>query len=181
MRRRRTCALVVLLVLSIGLLGVVLVLLNTLSRPPDPGPAQQFFAARDAWAHRPFKRYRMIVEQEGGLQPRCRQEFEVEDEQVDTVISNGCAGSMPTVSDLFARIEDYTTKVVCGPNGCDCDGQIVARATYDPRLGYPHDLVIMLQPQRRFNPLEWFRPTTCTLIGFSGGPTITVVTLTPLP
>ena len=139
--------------------------------------------ARNRWATRPFSHYRLVVEY--GALRYCRQDVEINDERVVAVLENTCTEPIPTVTELFDRIErDITTKSGhCGPNGCACDGTIRVIALYDAQLGYPIHKEIELSPRDRwYYPDYWKRRLTgglCTSRGL-GQETITVVALTPM-
>ena len=156
------------------------------------GVALTFALARDAdlqrarsrWDARPFSRYHLITEHDGGL-ATCRQDVEIDRDRVVAVFANTCAREPITVANLFIDIErcNLTISGQCGPNGCACDGPIAVDARFDAALGYPTLFEVRSQAERRWQYLEYWRRLLtggCTLVGFSG-PSITVVALTPLP
>jgi hypothetical protein len=148
-----------------------------------PFSALELSAARSRWATRPFSRYRLELEY--GRLGYCRQSVEIKDERVVAVLKNTCAEPVPTVSELFDRIERDLRALSgsCGPNGCACDGTLVVSATYDPQLGYPHSKRVDLDSAARWRyPDYWERRVAgkyCTSWDM-GREIITVVALTPM-
>lgn len=141
-------------------------------------------SARSRWDARSFSRYHLITQHAGGL-ATCRQDVEIDRERVVVVFANTCGRSPITVASLFLDIERYNLTISgqCGPNGCACDGPIVVETRFDPALGYPTLFQVRSQSERRWQYLDFWKRLLrggCTLVGF-GGPSITVVALTPIP
>jgi Family of unknown function (DUF6174) len=163
----------VIVLLVCGLLLLRLAPLDTL----------ELSAARSRWATRPFSHYRLDLKY--GVLEYCKQSIEIKDEQIVAVFQNTCAEPVPTVNDLFDRIERDITVLSghCGPNGCACDGTIVVSATYDPQFGYPHSKRVDLDSAARWRfPDYWQRRLAgklCTSWDM-GREDITVVALTPM-
>lgn len=112
-------------------------------------------AARERWAARPFDAYRLVVEIHSGMD--CIIDNQVEGEQAIYGTGNppGCAHFRFSVSDLFALIDAFKHGQ-CGPNGCGCDGPIGIEVQYDETLGYPTQIEILLQPERRWQYPEFW-------------------------
>lgn len=198
-RFRRWPLLLTSLVALCGLIGGSLWLLLPAS-PAAPSPEQQarldrLAAARQRWATLGPRHYRLqIAQTDLGL--RCQALVEVRDTAIVAVEQNSCQTPPLRVDDLFQLIERHTTERLCGPNGCPCDGVLVADATYDPALGYPEHVSITPDPSQRTPwPLNerlrhavegggWGALTgagmTCTAIGMID-PELEVLALTPLP
>jgi hypothetical protein len=182
-----------------GVLGGSLWLLQPAS-PAAPSPEQrarldQLTAAQQRWATLGLRHYRLAITQTD-LGLRCQAVVEIRDTTIVAVEQNTCQTLPSTVDDLFHLIERHTTEQICGPNGCPCDGLLVANATYDPALGYPQQVSIQPDPVRRTPwPLRerlrhalqgggWGALTgesmACTAIGMID-PQVEVLALTPLP
>ncbi|HEY0739715.1 MAG TPA: DUF6174 domain-containing protein [Herpetosiphonaceae bacterium] len=187
------------LVALCGLITGSLWLLQPAS-PAAPSPEQRarrdrLTAARQRWATLGPQHYRLAIAQiDLGL--RCEALVEIRDTAIVAVEQNTCQTPPSTVDDLFQLIERHTTERICGPNGCPCDGVLVADATYDPALGYPQQVSITPDPSQRTPwPLRerlrhalqgggWDALTgasmACTAIGMID-PQLEVLSLTPLP
>lgn len=193
------------LLLLTGLLVLCVLLAGSLwllppASPAAPSPEQQarldrFAAARQRWATLGPRHYRLAIAQTD-LGLRCQALVEIRDTAIVAVEQNSCQTPPPTVDDLFQLIERHTTEPICGPNGCPCDGVLVADATYDPALGYPQQVSIVPDPTQRTpwalrerlrHALQgggWGALTgasmACTAIGMID-PQLEVLALTPLP
>jgi hypothetical protein len=167
------------------LLGLGLCAAASFALTLAPARGAELRRARARWDARPFTRYRLVTEHSGGL-ATCRQDVEVARERVAAVIANDCAREPLTVANLFLDIERYELTIGgrCGPNGCGCDGPIAVEARFDDQLGYPTLFQVRSQPEQRWRYLDYWRRQIggggCTLVGF-GGPSIRVISLTPLP
>lgn len=147
----------------------------------QPTSASQLAEARSRWAARPFTRYRLIVERSDGLSGVCDYAIEVTGQAVTTVSHNTCVEPPETVDGLLGWIERTNANPPCGPNGCACDGPILAQADYDAQLGYPREIVVSTTPSARsWNLIDLFSGRGCTRVGFIG-PRRRVHALTPLP
>lgn len=182
-----------------GLLSISLWLLqpasSTAPAPEQRARLDQLSAARQRWITVGPRHYRMEIEHTNVGQ-RCHAVVEIRDTSIVSVEQNTCQTPPPTVDDLFRLIEHHTTEQICGPNGCPCDGILVADATYDPALGYPQQVSIQPDPTQRTSwPLRerlrhalqgggWDALTganmACTAIGMID-PLPQVRALTPLP
>lgn len=168
--------------------------------PPAPAPEQrvrldQLTASQQHWMTTGPRHYRLTIEHTLDGQP-CHAVAEIRDTTIVAIEQTTCHTPPPTVADLFHLIERHTTAQVCGPNGCSCDGVLVADVTYDPTLGYPQHVSIQADPTQRTPwPLRdrlrsalhgggWGALTgtgmACTLIGMID-PEVQVLELTPLP
>ncbi len=103
-------------------------------------PVYQFRAARDLWAARTFRHYRLSANYSTNW-AQCHYDIEVRDDNIERVHGITCLSAEGahtlTVDGIFRNFERYTTQRVCAANGCYCDGTYVLRATYDPVLGHP--------------------------------------------
>lgn len=187
------------LLLLCGLVGGGLWLLQP-SGPAALAPEQrvrlaELTAARQRWMTAGLRHYRLKIEHtDFGL--RCQTVAEIRDTTIVVVEQSTCPAPPPTVDDLFRLIERHTSITVCGPNGCSCDGPIIANATYDSALGYPQQVSLATDPSQRTPwPMRdrlrhalqgggWGALTgagmSCTLIGMED-PQPQVLGLTPLP
>src|SRR5262245_44021125 len=66
-------------------------------------PMLELNAARGRWASRPFTHYRMDLKY--GELGYCRQSVEVQGQRVIAILENTCSEPVPTVDELFDRIE----------------------------------------------------------------------------
>lgn len=103
---------------------------------------------------------------------RCKQVLEIKNEKIVATKQNTCSGTpLQTVTDLLGRIESVDKEDKCGPNGCECDGKIGVKATYDAKYGYPRQINIGLNAGKSWFNIEsltkMFSVKTCTLIGLS--------------
>ncbi len=94
--------------------------------------------ARALWEQRPFRDYRLVVE-DGD----CTYDVVVRQGQVTGSYRDSCNLRARTIETLFLVAEgDGTTTPVCGVRGCVCETYIHTRADYDPALGFPRLLII---------------------------------------
>jgi Family of unknown function (DUF6174) len=143
--------------------------------------------ARQRWEARPFRNYRIEVEQRLGTS--CRYAVEVRDERITSVTYNSCSQliwwrDLPVLpmGALFTRLA--TAAGTCGPDGCRCDGVVLLAADYDPALGYPRTAQLRAEPTMRWlHPAYWRelasppRPCSRSYVELD----LKVVSLTPLP
>jgi len=167
-----------------GLAALILCAAIGVALASAPAPDTDLQRARSRWEARPFSRYRLVTEHAGGL-ATCGQDVEIDRELVVAVFANTCAREPITVENVFLDIERYDLTIdgQCGPNGCACDGPIAVEARFDPALGYPTLFQVRSESERRWQYLEFWKRLLiggCTPVGF-GGPSITVVALTPMP
>lgn len=152
-----------------------------------PSHDELYAHAQTRWADRPFSRYRLVLEERyGESQPHCRQEVEVADEQVVSVMRNSCGRRVQTVTDLFTRIaRGSATTMLCSSANCACLSGLAIQVTYDSELGYPHE--VRFQPQRATNwrgegywryLIEHGRLPSCS--GATSPKIISIVSLTPI-
>jgi hypothetical protein len=100
--------------------------------------ARERIAARALWEGRPFRDYRLVVE-DGD----CTYDVVVRQGQIAGRYRDSCNLRARTIETLFLVAEgDGTVTPVCGIHGCICETHIRVLATYDPVLGYPRSLVI---------------------------------------
>jgi hypothetical protein len=124
---------------------------------------------KQKWNKQAVKNYRLILSYSHF---NCQQDLEIKDEKIVTVRQNNCA-TIPgkTVTDLFGKIESLADGKECGPNGCACDGPLGVNAIYDAKFGYPRQVEIKLQPEKRWQYFEYWQgfvtQNYCTLIGFN--------------
>src|SRR5689334_8726135 len=136
------------LLLSCALLGAV-------DLPKTPGALRA--AAEGRWAARPFSTYRLALRVEYWNRV-CFQEIEVQGERVRTVLNDTCrvswfaALTVPQLFEISERIEQAPT---CYPDSqpCACRLLRLGSVDYDPRLGYPTDIVY----RREVQP-NWWHP-----------------------
>lgn len=94
--------------------------------------------ARALWEQRPFRDYRLVVE-DGD----CTYDVVVRQGQITGSYRDSCNLRARTIETLFLVAEgDGTITPVCGASGCACETHIHVRAEYDPALGYPRSLII---------------------------------------
>jgi hypothetical protein len=133
--------------------------------------------ARERWETQAADHYQLEFENISSLS-LCHQLFEI---QADTIIHIEAISDprlglgdlcklTPTVTDLFDTIEHINAIQWCGPNGCECDGIVVADVEYDDALGYPVEVRLRLEKQadifrRLLNRLPYNTPT-CTQFGY---------------
>jgi hypothetical protein len=106
-------------------------------------PVDDISSARQRWAAHAFRRYRLVVSEEtsaGG----CRQDVQVENEQITAVALNECV-RIPswTVSNLFARaagLDSYSSRCYPSAVTCVCHAIYTAQTRFDPRFGYPQQI-----------------------------------------
>jgi hypothetical protein len=157
--------------------------LSLVVKSNNPGQAS-LDDARARWAARPFDNYQIAIR--NSMPPlACDAEYVIVDQTVSQVISTvpsaeTCAYSLDTVEQLFSYLESFKAGD-CGPNGCDCDGQIRLRVAYHQELGYPlHFESYLYRPVNLFEQLNPFRKSyPCTLVGWIGDD-FEVISLTPL-
>jgi hypothetical protein len=134
------------MVMALAALGVGLALVLAPGLLAGRADAQRQ-AAEALWAARPFRHYRLVVEE---LRPttrtRCTQDAEVRDEQVVQVFADTCGGEGRTVGSLFTEVARGSYDAIyCVPGGCECGhGRMRVRASYDEALGYPQALHFQL-------------------------------------
>ncbi|MDW8212431.1 MAG: hypothetical protein RMJ55_02650 [Roseiflexaceae bacterium] len=95
-------------------------------------------AARALWDQRPFRDYRLVVE-DGD----CTYDVVVRQGQITGSYRDSCNLRARTIETLFLVADgDGTVTPVCGMRGCVCETHIRVHADYDPALGYPRSLII---------------------------------------
>jgi len=100
--------------------------------------ARERIAARALWEERPFRDYRLVVED-----GNCTYDVVVRQGQIAGRYRDSCNLRARTIETLFLVAEgDGVVTPVCGVHGCVCETHIRVLATYDPVLGYPRSLVI---------------------------------------
>lgn len=130
---------------------------------------EQLTAAKQKWQKNSVSHYRLTLNY--SHLNDCQQDVEIKDEKVISRQKNTCSEipSVQTVTELFQHIESANNQE-CGPNGCVCDGPLAVNVVYDSQLGYPRQIEMRLQPQKRwlyYDSVEDFYPgKMCTLIGF---------------
>lgn len=144
--------------------------------------------ARERWAARPFRDYRLEVEQT--LATSCRYVIDVRDGRIAAIGFNSCSAliwwrDMP-VRTVDGILNDLAASAgACPPGGCRCSGVVALAATYDPALGYPTEARLRVEPAWRWlHPRFWLeqlgpRPR-CPALGFTGLE-LTIKAVTPLP
>jgi Family of unknown function (DUF6174) len=151
-----------------GFIVTVLVISGIVLANQDKSP-EQLTAAKQKWQRNAVSHYRLSLNYSN--LDNCQQEVEIKDDKVISRKKNTCSTipSVQTITDLFQYIESANNQK-CGPNGCACDGPIAVNVVYDSQLGYPRQIEMQLQPQKRwlyYNSVEDFYPgRPCTLIGF---------------
>lgn len=128
----------------------------------------QLAAAKQKWVTQAVEHYRLSINY---FHLNCQQEVEIKDEKVIGVRKNTCSTiPVQTITDLFNQIKSKADGKECGPNGCACDGPLGVDAIYDDQFGYPRQVEIRLQPEKRwlyFNSLnDIFPGRMCTAVGF---------------
>lgn len=125
-------------------LALLLVLFLVLSVWIDAGERERLTserersAARALWEGRPFRDYRLVVE-DGD----CTYDVVVRHGKIAGRYRDSCNLRARTIETLFIVAEgDGVVTPVCGFHGCVCETHIRVSATYDPVLGYPRSLVI---------------------------------------
>ncbi|HEU5087894.1 MAG TPA: DUF6174 domain-containing protein [Roseiflexaceae bacterium] len=140
MKRRWNHLAAVVVLALLGACGVAALLPNT----ARVGRMQELERAEALWAQRPFQQYRMEYEDF-----KCLQTVDVRAERV--VHAEGSARcSLParSVGELYTLIRrDGATGTRCVAQGCACDDEVVIRARYDERLGYPHEIEVRMRPR----------------------------------
>jgi hypothetical protein len=94
--------------------------------------------ARALWEQRPFRDYRLVVE-DGD----CTYDVVVRQGQITGSYRDSCNLRARTIETLFLVAEGHgTITPVCGVRGCVCVTHTHICADYDPALGYPRSLII---------------------------------------
>jgi hypothetical protein len=101
-------------------------------------------AARVRWNAHAFRRYRLVVNEETAA-GSCRQDVQVENEQITSVVLNECV-RIPswTVSTLFtwaAGLDPYSSRCYPSAVTCVCYAIYTAQTRFDPQFGYPQQIV----------------------------------------
>lgn len=96
------------------------------------------FNARALWEQRPFRDYRLVVE-DGD----CTYDVVVRRGQITGSYRDSCNLRARTIETLFLVADgDGTITPVCGVRGCACETHLRVYARYDPTFGYPRFLII---------------------------------------
>ena len=107
-------------------------------------PADDLPSARMRWAAHAFRRYRLVVNEETSA-GSCRQDVQVENEQITSVVLNECV-RIPswTISNLFtwtAGLDSYSSRCYPSTVTCVCHAIYTAQTRFDPQLGYPQQII----------------------------------------
>lgn len=145
--------------------------------------AQEVEVRRQAWSDQKITKYKIGTRYSSGHDEGCLTEYIVDDNIVTQVIVNECPyPSFDTVEGLFSFIKGNNGGP-CGPNGCDCDGPMIIKTTYDEVYKFPKEMWIGFDGQAtwmfRKPGLERLLPKFCTLLGTVGVST-EVVSFEPL-
>jgi hypothetical protein len=173
--------------LALALLALLMLAASGLAAWRVTGPRLELEQARRRWEARPFRSYRIEVEERLGTS--CRYVVEVRDERITSVQYNTCSQviwwrDLPVLSvgALFTRLA--TAVGSCGSAGCLCDGVVLLDAKFDPVLGYPRSASLRAEPAVRWLHPDYWRelagpPRGCqpSLVDFE----ITITALTPIP
>ncbi len=165
-------------------------------------PIRELPAAKQRWADRPFSHYELVLKAYGqGRSAQCEQGYQVQNEQILSRFHDQCGDMLPdgTVTDLFDKI-DGAIKDLAGirifPGSSQSvtgrwnqgDEIIHVTATYDPQLGYPHQVQIYVDNQNPWRYSDWWGRMFKQLGGspelretFDPSITYTVLSLRPLP
>jgi hypothetical protein len=155
-----------LIITLLAINGVVLAKQGVFS--PDKSP-EQLIAAKQKWQKNAVSHYRLTLNY--SELNDCQLKVEIKNGKVISRQKNTCSTipSVQTVTDLFQHIESANNQK-CGPNGCACDGPLAVDVVYDSQLGYPRQIQMRLQPQKRWlyydSVQDIFPGRLCTLIGF---------------
>jgi len=155
-----------LIVTVLAINGVVLANQETFSQDKS---LEKLTIAKQKWQGKAVSHYRLTLHY--SHLNDCQQQIEIKDEKVISRQKNTCATipSVQTITDLFHHIESANNQK-CGPNGCACDGPVAVNVIYDSQLGYPRQIEMQLQSQKRwlyYDSVEDFYPgRLCTQIGF---------------
>lgn len=127
-------------------------------------------AAKKKWQAQNIQHYQATLNYSSH---NCQQEVEIKDDKIIAVKKNTCQTiPLHTITNLFTEIESAANGEKCGPNGCACDGPVRIDANYDPKYGYPIQLVFKLKPEQRWQYFDYwknqFSGGYCTLVGFVG-------------
>jgi hypothetical protein len=152
--------------------------------PPTADPLA-FRVAKAKWSLHPISAYHMTVRFAGDY--GCQSEYIVRDERVAKVEliivtppwTTWC--DTPTVTELFALLEDADLGTCMPVDECSCSGPYTL-AEYDPSYGYPTFIEQNnghAEESWRYFPFLSSEQNVCVLIGY-GGPSIEIVLLTPL-
>ena len=158
-------------------------------------PINDLETAKARWAATGITDYRIVVQYKRPYSS-CLQDFDVRSTNIgrkhkDTCNMGGPAfgrphTTLPSVADLFARIENGQNNPPCGPNGCICDGPIEMAVTYDPERGYPTQITYTLRQDLRNRDLGYWLAmldgslANCPQVTYIGQ-TISVTSLEPIP
>jgi hypothetical protein len=178
--RQALIAGLVLFVLSCALLG---------ARAWPQLPSELRAAAQSRWAARPFAAYRVGLRVEYWNRV-CFQEIEVRDERVRRVISDTCltsSFSMMTVPRLYQMSERLEQAPTCYADAqpCACRLMRIGKIEYDPRLGYPSQIVYRREAQPNWTHLDFWKhlwqQRELPACGTSRTTRIIVISFAPLP
>lgn len=135
---RKRWAILTAALLLFALVGVLSALPHT--APADPARV----AAEQRWAARAISDYRMRVQEQMGAFT-CLQDFQVAQNRVQRVFQNDCTHPPSwTATSLFrwvAQLEQPDSSCYPSDRVCTCRVLEATRATYDPQLGYPTQVV----------------------------------------
>jgi hypothetical protein len=173
--------------LTLGLATLALAAALLAAAWPAASARLELEQARARWAARPFRSYRVEVEQT--LATSCRYVIEVRDDRIAGVPFNSCS-QLIWWRDMPARTVDGILDNLgaaaggCAPTGCACDGVVVMEARFDPALGYPLEARLTAEPGLRWlHPDFWRRllgpPRLCPASGHLGLE-LTIKSVTPL-
>lgn len=163
----------------IGLLLSVLLFQQSIALSRD----HRLAVARNHWNTRPFANYRLLIDENNG---GCQQEVLVKGERVVASLQNSCRLNARTVNSLFNLIEGSPPAVYpCVEMGCACDTVLSTRTSYNPRFGYPVEIVFKWSPRANWKHPDYWkrmlitgRPPHCRAATFRR--TITVLSLAPM-
>lgn len=99
---------------------------------------REYLAARARWDARPFRDYRLVV-QDGS----CTYDVLVRRGQINSGYRDSCNLRARTVESLFALVGGNGTPAThCSVYGCLCETVTRVVAEYDTTLGYPRKLIM---------------------------------------
>lgn len=181
MPKRRFPFFILLVILVCGLYFILYPNANPFHNPMA-SQLQELETAKQKWDSRVFTDYRIVIESN-----RCKQDFEVNGDQITTIHLNTCQQEEITIPALFEKIKNDISNIEW-INGIGCDVMLTT-VVYDDKLGYPQSIEyhqISASPSSigwinyvRARPLGTADPRPCTLLSiFKDGYTVT--SLTPL-
>jgi len=127
----------------IGLIGSPLACGILAALATRAAPVDDIASARERWAAHPFRHYRLVVNEETAASS-CRQDVQIENEQITSVELNECV-RIPswTVSNLFAwaaGLDPYSSRCYPSAVTCVCHAIYTAQTRFDPQFGYPQQI-----------------------------------------